>query len=421
MSIAVITAPQQPTPQANKAIYVVSGSNQASGNYRYVADVKNQAGTVLSRLKCDKVPSNGNGFFNVRDVVKPLIVPTKPNPVAGWQVAAIAARYIVTFMEEYGTPPAVITGVTTNASGLMWAAYFKQQAIPVTSGYLAVSGMNDFLSLTNRPLSYSLKTSQSDFLAIMKNDVAIEFFATVVYQSRQFYVYSASGFISGIFNAGLVNQLTSGQTSDGFPGEAGFPKTRDAAWSYYQARATSGGAVAQTNPCAKAAYDLIVPEMPFGSTYTVQLNVDDPVDTAFSQIYTITVDDCERYPQQVVYFRNQLGGLDSYNFKLKNRTDLTIQRSTFNANTDVYGTASFEKVWQGEYRERLDLNSDWLTDAEWLWLSEMFLTSQLYVLQDGALVEAVVSADSYSLSRRVNDNLQQLALSVQVAYKNTIL
>jgi hypothetical protein len=122
-----------------------------------------------------------------------------------------------------------------------------------------------------------------------------------------------------------------------------------------------------------------------------------------------------------VYFRNALGGVDSYTFKMKNRKRLETERSTYNRNSDVFGTTSFDEVWQAQYTESLDLNSDWLTDAEFLWLREMFLTSECWVLQNESLVEATIVPTTYNVATRAVDRLQQLNIQIQIAYKNTTL
>jgi len=380
MSTTITTTPQQPTPAANKAIYVVSGTLIAEPNYRYVADIKQQSGALLARLKCDKLPSTNEGFFNVSDIVKALIVPAKPNPVAGWQDAAIAARYTATFMEEYGTPPVVATGVTTIASGIVWKAYFNQQAIPNTSTYLGIEDVMGKL-LSNRPAAYDMRSDQNEFITALK-DSAVEFAAEIFYPTRSFAVVGTltDAMLSASFNmgpAGLL-ALTSGQTSDGLAGNVGFPNV--------------------------------------GQSYVVEISLGE---NTFG--YTITINDCVNYPQQLVYFRNALGGVDSYNFKMKNRKAIGAERSTYNRNSDVYGTTVFDSIWQTQYTERVDLNSDWLTDAEFVWLQEMFLTSELWVLQNGVLIEAVMIPTEYRLNTRQVDKLNQINFAINIAYKNNTL
>jgi hypothetical protein len=423
MSIAIITQPQQPQPAANKSIYVVSGSNQAQTNFRYVADVRNSANALLARLKCDKLP-NGNGFFNVASVIQTLIVPAKPNPVAGWQDAKVAEPYVLNFRDEFGTPPVVSTG-STNASGIVWKAYFPQQAIPVTSGFIGNIGK----ALTNKADNYTLRTIDHDFIACMKN-VSDNFRVQINYVSETFVVLrsynvdgaNVSGAISAMFNAGPagIRALTSGQTSDNLPGIVNFRKTAQESFEYYRQRATADGAVSELNPCALAKFVSIVPPVLFGARYQLFFSTSSTSkNVTFAK--TITIDDCERYPSQIVYFRNALGGVDSYTFKMKNRKRLEAERSTFNRNSDVFGTTSFDKIWQTQYTEQLELNSDWLTDAEFRWLSEMFLTSEMWVLQNGSLVEAVVNSNSYNVSTRAVDRLQQLNIAIDIAFKNTTL
>ena len=42
-------------------------------------------------------------------------------------------------------------------------------------------------------------------------------------------------------------------------------------------------------------------------------------------------------------------------------------------------------------------------------------------MQNGSLVEAVVNANSYNVSTRAVDRLQQLNIDIDIAYKNTTL
>ena len=80
MAISVLSgSPQAATPVYNKMLFKVSGSLTSATNYRYVCDVKDAAGTTtLARLKCDKLPTTNNGFFDVSRVVETLIAPVKP-------------------------------------------------------------------------------------------------------------------------------------------------------------------------------------------------------------------------------------------------------------------------------------------------------------------------------------------------------
>jgi hypothetical protein len=267
-----------------------------------------------------------------------------------------------------------------------------------------------------------LKTGQNDWLAALKDTEATAFQAEIDYGVRDFRVSGITSGLTGYFNIGAVRSLTSGQTSDGLPGEVGYPKTRQEVWDYYQLRATADGAVTEgNNACALALFNEIVPENPFGEeAYTVIILFISGI-KANTPTYTVIIDDCEKYPSQIVYFRNALGGVDSYTFKMKNRTTLNADRSIFNRNSDIFGTTSYDEVFQTQYTEQLDLNSDWLTNAEFAWLKEMFLTSQCWVLQDGELIEAIVNTTNYRVSRNEVDNVQQLNISLNVAYKNVTL
>jgi hypothetical protein len=386
MSISIISQPSV-TLSADNALFVVSGSNFASGNYRYVADVSGT--TLLSRLKCDKLPNN-QGFFNVARVIETLVPIAKP-AVTFFQDPLIASTYQVGFREEYGTPPVVASGVTT-ASGIVFQGYKRQWEDFVASGYYTLGSAAKILS--KQPTKRKTRVGENDFASVLFHIVtgSTSYKVTITAPTRTFSVSGtiASGALDGMFNLGLagIYSLTSGQTSDGQVG------------GYLMAGISS--------------YTATIEHVHSGDTQYYS-------EGRTSQNHTIEyeVESCERFVPQRLFFKNSLGGFDGYTFTMKNRKTGNMTKQTFGKNQNIYGTKVAETIYSGQFEETLTLNSDWLIDANWM--SELIYSPQVYLQIGSELVEGIVNTSSFTFHTRPQDKLQQLQVEVKIAYKNNVI
>jgi hypothetical protein len=425
----MITILSQPsvTLSADNALFVVSGSNFASGNYRYVADVSGT--TLLSRLKCDKLPNN-EGFFNVARVIETLVPITKP-AVTFFQDPKLAAKYDVGFKEEYGTPPVVATGSTT-ASGIVFQGYKRQWEDFVASGYYTSGSTAKILS--KQPTKRKTRLGENDFVSVLFHIVTSvpDFTINITNRLRTFSVTSGlvnTDVLDGMFNLGLagIYSLTSGQTSDSKAGSFRNPLWTNAdEYAFYNTRATADGAVSESNPCAFDVFNSLV-DFDGGGSYQVAITYDHATDTDYysedrtTETYAIDyeVETCERFVPQRLFFKNSLGGFDGYTFTMKNRKTGNMTKQTFGKNQNIYGTKVAETIYSGEFEETLTLNSDWLIDANWM--SELIYSPQVYLQIGSELVEAIVNTSSFAFHTRPQDKLQQLQVEVKIAYKNSVI
>lgn len=406
--IAVTQAPPLVTLSAARSIFVVSGSLVSGTNYRYVAESEGQT------FKCDKLPTTQLGFFDVGNILKDLVVPVKPayqfiqNPM-------IAANYSVAFKEEYGAPPVIASGSTT-ASGIVLAGFKRQYETFPFANYLT-SGTAASM-LTRQPLARTVRTDQHDFNSILLNGYVSGLLVTVTYPLRSFTVSPtyASGSLAAMIDTGLagLDALTSGQTSDGQAGgyqRAGW--SNDLEYDAYQARAEAEGSLGSFNPCARAIFDSLV-DFDGGNSYAVSILVGS---TNYGTI-NYSVDDCNRFVNQLLYFRNSLGGVDSFNFKLRNRLTGNIEKNTFGKNSDVIGSTTFESTYHGSFQETWRLVSDYLRPADSLWLQDLIYTPEAWLLIDGQLVEAQIVSNAYQFFQAPQDKLNQLIIDAKIAYRN---
>jgi hypothetical protein len=395
MSISIVSSLPALLPVNNPDVVIVSSNLTASANFRYICDVS--GATASARLKCDKLPTTNYGFFGVNKVVETLIAPVVPQLTSGWQDGGYAVKANLTFREEYGSPPAVATATVT-ASLIAWQAGFRQQNYLAYDAinYYAENPTSDLINLkitSNRPVSATLNATASDFLGMVMNDANVTGVCLrITYDggvSRP--TFRVSGSVSGcasIINAGpggLFN-LTAAQCSDSQGGAAFFP-------------AQNGTIVIQGtfNAAGNTA----------GSARTLS--------------YHYTIDNCERYDQLRVFFRNMYGGVDGYTFTKKNRRSVNVNRQTYGYNNTVYGDDRYDKQWSVTYRDTYTLQSDWLTDLEFAWLQEMIYAPECWMQIGSALVPIIVQTNTYTVRTRNNDQLQTITVDVQIAYENTSL
>lgn len=390
MSINILSQPSV-TLSADSALFVVASTASGSTNFRYVADVSGT--TLLSRLKCDKLPNN-TGFFNVARVVETLVPITKP-AVTFFQDPKIAAKYEVGFKEEYGTNPVIVSG-TTIASGIVCQGYKRQWENFVASGYYTSGSAATILS--KQPTKRKIRLGENDFASVLLHIVtgSPRYRVTITAPTRTFSVSGAvtTDALDAMFNTGLagIYSLTSGQTSDGQAG------------SYLM-----GGI---------SNYKVTIEYIHSGSTfYFSEGRTAQELENQISIDYE--VETCQRFVPQRLFFKNSLGGFDGYTFTMKNKKVGNMTKQAFGKNQNIYGTKVAETIYSGQFEETLTLNSDWLTDANWM--SELIYSPQVYLQIGSELVEAVVNTSSFTFHTRPQDKLQQLQVDVKIAYKNNVI
>lgn len=136
---------------------------------------------------------------------------------------------------------------------------------------------------------------------------------------------------------------------------------------------------------------------------------------------------CEAiYEVFTLHFLNQFGGIESKSFNKVSRKSIDIDRSDFgklpytipaNGNPSYYNTGNVyneqESVFAVQWKEKMALNSDFLTDAEYIWLQELIVSPQIYIEINGFFHPVKITAKDYELRKGVNDNLTNLTLTIE--------
>jgi hypothetical protein len=382
MALVITDTPDAYSSLHDDLIFTVSETVKTADpvtypNYKFIADVYVN-GTMVARIKKIPNPDTLIGIFNVGQVVRNYLATTF-NPTASVLVAqqlGSAAFFLsiqVKFGEEYSTTTTL--NVTVDSARVFFNNY-NGRLVGVDSSLAA---------LTNK-------------VASSRPAIAEVLLTT----SHYFIPY--------------------------------FPTTTDAV--SFTVTPTGGGSAYSTTFIPSAANTLqilniapaVLNALQAGTInastryYTVQIGSESyRIDLICEPIYTV-------YP---VHFLNKYGGWESKLFNKLSRRTIDITKKDYGKisyTVDASGVVSkrntngvyneTRSVYASQFTEKLTVNSDILTDAEYAWLEQLVVSPMVY-LQDGSYFFPVAIKESnYEPKKVINDDLTNLTLSFE--FGNTL-
>jgi hypothetical protein len=140
--------------------------------------------------------------------------------------------------------------------------------------------------------------------------------------------------------------------------------------------------------------------------------------------YTITIDDrCSKYPSIYLFFVNRLGAVESFRFDMIHTKTHNVERKTYRKNPYSLNVNTYNYSKQGhtlsnylnETRERLVLNSNFITEEEAEWLQELVSSPKVW-MYDGQIKGVTIVTNTYEEKQHVKDKVFNLTLEVEVSY-----
>ena len=128
------------------------------------------------------------------------------------------------------------------------------------------------------------------------------------------------------------------------------------------------------------------------------------------------------YSNYFVHFLNKWGGYDSMMFNKVSRKTYDIERKSWKQlpyRVDGSGVVSVlsnntmykqSTQFAGRFREKLRLNTDWLSDAEYQWLAQLVTSPEVFVEEGGKLYPVVMTQNNYEFHEHIVDGLINLAV-----------
>lgn len=164
-------------------------------------------------------------------------------------------------------------------------------------------------------------------------------------------------------------------------------------------------------------------------SYTIQLQ--NSVGTACSEILVFNIVEECRYTTHRIHFMNKLGGFDWYNFtnfskkssKIQ-RESLTIDMPRFDASTGLVYTQmdNGRQDYMVKDRDSIKLRSEYLTEAEVIWLKELKTSPQVYMEftpeEDPDLRRVYVVDSSWEQFYIQEEKLYQIEVTIEFSHQN---
>lgn len=447
MAITITQQPPNAAPSSNSILVRATSNNTAQPNFRFVCDIRNGANTItIARLKSDLVPGTTGSFFDIAPILRSLVAPTNPAVITATAPNTITARagyldmpnsaylYQVDLYEEWGATPSVQTGTKVSITGkiVFQGAFDTDQtwswddqvrypnALNPSTLHKALTdlgGATDVQKTRTVPsISYGAISWGARPVPITvwtRAEIIYYVGATVI---RVYYVHMPTASTNAYINSFACYPMNiralpagSGSTiknacSDGFSGDYNFV---GAGGSYYV------------------------------TSYSVSF-----IDSsgAYGSQYNFIIDPCDKWSQPTnaapaagtpktqagpihIHWWNDYGGTDTWIFRMKNRRRQEVaSRVTYGANSDTFGTTVADRIYGGTYADAYTLNTDWLTDAEFILLAGLMRSPRVW-LDDGITPtkEASIVPTSFTEFTRMTDRLKQVQLDILIATKNPMI
>ena len=141
-------------------------------------------------------------------------------------------------------------------------------------------------------------------------------------------------------------------------------------------------------------------------------------------------DDC-RYPTIRLTWLNKFGAWDYYNFNKKSINTLTAQRTTYTQLKGDWNKTKFhhhgyrggKKSYVNNVSENITLNTDYITEDEAIWLEELFISNDVFIIHDDTTddnagyinkyIEPItIQSSNYIRKTKANDKLIQYTFDI---------
>lgn len=425
MAITINQNPQLFTTIGNPMTFVVSSTNVAQPNFMFVCDVYRGA-TLITKMKAFPNPVTNKGYFDVRESLRSFIgMNTDIGDGRGFECPDMWTTYTVEFSEQYSGASAT----TYDFTGTVYCGAIDTIDFPEYdyNNYVCLGSvpLNPVNLLTNRPQSTKAVVItgsyyQSGYLYIPCNRIAT---ANIDYINIIY--YNADGSVIRDYYLETLNRPFHASSD---PNDNSVIAVPFMPWEVFNILGS------YTSDSQDGEYNF--PSSEVGDYYSIRLSKDTTGSNYFSDEYFVFLDvPCNRYEFTEIHFQNQLGGVDSYVFTKPRREMQSITRVEAsrpllreNASTYDYSIQDYSKyVASVDYQKTFNVLSDWLTDSEFEWLSEMVRSPRVWIrytysvggVPTNALVPIIITDTNYNVWKRDFDSLKTLSVNFKYTFDET--
>ena len=122
---------------------------------------------------------------------------------------------------------------------------------------------------------------------------------------------------------------------------------------------------------------------------------------------------------------NKFGGYESMLFNKVSKRYFDIERKTYKQLPYRVSASGISSVgagitmyqqtteYAGRVKERIRLNTDWVSDVDYQWLAQLVTSPQVWVEDVGKFYPAIISSNNYEFKEHVVDGLINLMIEVE--------
>lgn len=414
MAITILQSPAATTPVYNPVVSLVSSTNTAQTNFKYVLDVyitgQTFAGQSYLRMKAPANPTYGNCVFDVSGILERYLSYNVGNDIYGFQASTSSIiEYQLKFGEEYGQSSAIIVYPNLTVDSARYAWNGGVDFLPFTSYTQAdyVTGSATRKQLTTHPTNTSItqaqpiRSGESAWTGVLLNtsgDIKIGEVRTYDSSANLLQVYN-------IINWQYYDINPVGERFLRFP--TGYNLD-----SISQSDLIGG----QTQPIVSGA-----------SVKYWSVSFRNSSNNLVTELrYFVKDTKCTQQTEYRLHFLNKLGNFDSFTFTGASHFTTDIKRKKYEKPAGKYITSTsygFAAKDQGdinfytELKDTIKLESDWQNEDVFTWLEE--LVSSPVIFHDDStygLVPVNITDTKHTRKKRITEKLFNLEISIQYSF-----
>jgi hypothetical protein len=360
MAITINTEPNDISPVYSDISYVVTSTNYAQPNFKFVAVVKNASNVVIAKLKAPIFHgTTDKAVFNLSRILQNYVTYDFTQSLASISKCTNSyLAYSVEFGEEYGGTEYLT--LATDTGKYVWNGLFDLYGSESTATYQITYPSTTPKFLT-RVRTRRVSLAQTDYLYFLRGAVGA---ATEI----QVKAYNAAG--SLLATSQIKNNFTdAGEKSEFLLRCPAGPDNLNDITAGNLTSGTAGNVIPAST-----------------SYYTMQAI--DSGSQLGSELYRFdVVEECSKYLPQYLNFLNPLGGFESVRCSMASKDKYNINRKQFkrnnytlSGNTYAYDTSKHGITnYAVEKTKEVTLNTNWLTETEFEWLQDLIASPVVFL------------------------------------------
>ena len=360
MAITINTEPNDIAPVYSDISYVVTSTNYAQSNFKFIAVVKNEAGTIIAKLKAPIFHGTSDkAVFNLSRILQNYVTYDFTKSLASISKCTNSyLAYSVEFGEEYGGTEYL--ALATDTGKYVWNGLFDLYGSETTATYQITFPSTTPKFLT-RVRTRRVSLAQTDYLYFLRGAVGAS-------SEIQVKAYNDAGTL--IATSQIKNNFTDAGEKSEFLLRC--PAGADNLNDITAGNLTSGTA------------GNVIP----ASTNYYTMQAIDAGGQLGSELYRFdVVEECSKYTTQYLYFLNPLGGFESVRCSMASKDKYNVSRKQFKRNnyTLTGNTYAYDTTKHGitnyavEKTKEVELNTNWLNEAEFEWLQDLIASPVVFL------------------------------------------